>query len=60
MDDGIECNTNDSAACTTSGENDTVCQATSAEEVLRRSYSDGLINLLALQKHSIIDTCNIP
>jgi hypothetical protein len=48
VDDGVECNTNDSAACTASSENDAVGQATSAKEVLRWSYSDGLKALLAL------------
>ena len=60
VDDGIEGNTDDSAAGTTSGENDAVGQATSAEEVLRGSYSDGLKQLLALSKHFIIRACNIP
>jgi len=47
MDDGVKRNTDDSATCTTSGENDAVSQATSAKEVLRGSYSDGLKDLLA-------------
>ena len=60
VDDGIECNTNDSATCTASGENDTVGQATSAKEVLRGSYSDRLEGLLALWKYFIVKACDIP
>ena len=60
VDNGIECNTNDSATCTASGENDTVGQATSAKEVLRGSYSDRLEGLLALWKYFIVKACDIP
>jgi hypothetical protein len=42
VDDGIECDTNDSATCTASSENDAVGQTTSAKEVLCGSHSDSL------------------
>ena len=42
VDDGVECDTDDSTTSNTSSKNDAVGQATSAKEVLRGSYSDGL------------------
>jgi hypothetical protein len=48
MDDGVECDTHNGAACTTSGKDDTVGQSTSAEEVLRRSNGNGLRKIVSL------------
>jgi hypothetical protein len=48
MDDGIECNTHNSAAGTASSEDDTVGQSSPAEEVLCRSNGNGLQKIVSL------------
>jgi len=48
MDDSIERNANNSAACTASSKNDTVRKSTPAEEVLRRSNSNSLQTIVSL------------